>query len=381
MGEEFGDPELPLNDQVFEDRAFMVKPVRMGEVFKTQLSAANNIDIILNANVTEIISNDTAKIIDGLRIESLSGRQQTVRARFYILALGGIETPRILLASSKVQKEGLGNGNDLVGRFFSDHAYIDAAQLLLSNRENLTRYEQRDFGSSEAVIFKDLTFSAQETHGLVSGMIRINPVGGGGVPGMESFKQLVSSGRKGDLPDELGHHLKEVLSNIGSLMAFGAESAWHGRPLADYANLTFNLDPAPNPDSRVMLGEERDALGLPRVKLDWQLTDLDRRTFRWMIEAFASEVGSANLARLHLDFDWSAIDEKIFWHWHNIGTTRMSSGPKEGVVDAHCRMHGVENLYVAGSSVFPTSGAGPPTFTLVALAIRLADHLKTRLSE
>ena len=148
------------------------------------------------------------------------------------------------------------------------------------------------------------------------------------------------------------------------------------------------VEPFPNPDSRVTLTSDRDALGMRRVRLHWVVTEAERRTLRRAQEVFADAFAAAGVARLKMDTgfleaDWSGLAprEVVFegshmeGGHHHTGTTRMASSPDRGVVDADCKVFGLANLYVAGNSVFPTAGSLNPTFTIVALALRLADHL------
>jgi choline dehydrogenase-like flavoprotein len=140
------------------------------------------------------------------------------------------------------------------------------------------------------------------------------------------------------------------------------------------------VEQAPNPNSRVQLGNDRDALEQRRVQLNWQLSDLEKRSILQLNELLARELGRTGRGRLRLH-DWLRRD-KLEWprelegSWHHMGTTRMGSTPEEGVCDSDCKVFDVNNLYIAGSSVFPTSGTGRPTLTIVALSLRLADHLK-----
>jgi choline dehydrogenase-like flavoprotein len=136
----------------------------------------------------------------------------------------------------------------------------------------------------------------------------------------------------------------------------------------------------PNPDSRVTLAEDEDALGVPRARLDWRLGEADLHTIVRAHTHLAAELGRAGVGRVYLpdletDRSWAGA---IVGGNHHMGTTRMHGDPRRGVVDPDCRVHGISNLYVAGSSVFPTSGYANPTLTLVALALRLADHLTGR---
>jgi choline dehydrogenase-like flavoprotein len=144
-------------------------------------------------------------------------------------------------------------------------------------------------------------------------------------------------------------------------------------------NVHMTGEPMPNPDSRIRLGDERDGLGMRRVVADWRLTAEDKRQALALQRLLGTEVGRTGFGRLRLSLaedDTTWPDATIIGDEHHMGTTRMHADPAHGVVDANCRVHGVTNLYVAGSSVFPTAGAANPTLTIVALALRLANHLK-----
>ncbi|MBV8654135.1 MAG: GMC family oxidoreductase, partial [Alphaproteobacteria bacterium] len=145
------------------------------------------------------------------------------------------------------------------------------------------------------------------------------------------------------------------------------------------------FEQAPNPESRIELSHERDALGQRKVRLDWRLTELDRRTYRATTRLFDAELKRQNFGRVQLDEWFEREDDgslpEVGGVAHHLGTTRMSEDPRQGVVDRECRVHGTANLYIAGGSVFPTGGWKGPTFTIVALALRLADHLKVKLRQ
>jgi choline dehydrogenase-like flavoprotein len=167
---------------------------------------------------------------------------------------------------------------------------------------------------------------------------------------------------------------------FGDIATVGIRDVFGALP-AESASLTTRIDPLPDPDSRVSLGVERDALGMRRAELHWQLGALDRWSAIRTLQILGEELGQAGVGRvrvdLHEDGDWP---DDLAGGWHHMGTTRMSTDPRRGVVDPDCRVHGMDNLYVAGSSVFPTAGSGTPTMTIVALALRLSDHLRERLA-
>ena len=121
----------------------------------------------------------------------------------------------------------------------------------------------------------------------------------------------------------------------------------------------------------------RDALGMPVPRLEWQLTELDRHTIKVAANHLVEAFSAAGIARLQIPIDLDANEwpSNIGCSWHHCGTTRMHADPKRGVVDANCKVHGMQNFYIAGSSVFPTNGQGNPTLNIVTLSLRLADHL------
>ena len=143
----------------------------------------------------------------------------------------------------------------------------------------------------------------------------------------------------------------------------------------------IRCEQAPNPDSRITLTKRRDALGQPRVAVNWRLTDLDFDSMTQSADLYIRALGASNLGRVRLE-PWLLEKHSEWWSnlkagFHHMGTTRMAEDSSQGAVDANCKFFGVDNLYAAGSSVFPTSGAANPTLTLVALAARLADHLRS----
>jgi choline dehydrogenase-like flavoprotein len=203
---------------------------------------------------------------------------------------------------------------------------------------------------------------------------------------VKTLQRMAREAKDGHLPDDVASGLWDVVQDL-DMFAFNVyRRKVLGRPLLpkpeDLQRISFvtHNEQAPNPDSRVTLVRERDALGVQRVALDWRLTHVDKLTAVRHAEAIGAELARVGAGLFRMD-DWlrDGTDEwspRMVGGYHHIGTTRMAADPKEGVVDANCRVHGIENLYVAGSSVFPTGGNINPTLTLVALALRLADHLR-----
>jgi choline dehydrogenase-like flavoprotein len=197
-------------------------------------------------------------------------------------------------------------------------------------------------------------------------------------PGYTALHDLKREVAKGRLPDGLGQHLWSILSDLGGVVRGFRER------FDSTSHILIEVEQAPNPDSRVTLSDERDRLGMPRPVLDWRLSEIDKRTVRVFAGALAREFGRLGAGRIQLK-EWVTSEDDRDWgddlvpSYHHMGTTRMAGSPARGVVDYNCRVFGCDNLFIAGSSVFPTSGFANPTLNIVALTLRLADHLKTVL--
>jgi choline dehydrogenase-like flavoprotein len=145
--------------------------------------------------------------------------------------------------------------------------------------------------------------------------------------------------------------------------------------------LKTRIEQAPNPDSRITLSADRDALGMPRAQLHWVLTPFEKYSMRTLYELIGQQVGLHAIGRIQL-MDYLRDPSDHSWPdttgggWHHMGTTRMCDDPQTGVVDANNKLHGVSNLYIAGASVFVTAAAPNPTLTITALSLRLSAHLK-----
>jgi choline dehydrogenase-like flavoprotein len=148
--------------------------------------------------------------------------------------------------------------------------------------------------------------------------------------------------------------------------------------------LNTRIEQAPNPNSRITIGTEKDELGVPKANLHWQLTGLDKRSIRKIYHILGQQIGIAGIGRLRL-MEYLQDENDTSWPdgtdggWHHMGATRMSEDPKSGVVNANCKVHGISNLFVAGAACYPTSGASNPTLTLVALSLHLSDFIKKKM--
>jgi choline dehydrogenase-like flavoprotein len=401
-----------------------------GRIYADEMRQSKNVTTYLNANVTEIETDETASTVTGLRVACLSGNRFSVRAKVYVLALGGIENPRLLLLSNRHQPAGLANQHDHVGRFFMDHPRFVAARMIPTDKSlSVGFYDRHPVGETNLKGYLCLSPSVQRSERLIDVQLRISPVLDPAFmeslesTGMSSLKYLWRHLETRLQPDDLQQHVANVLDDLTTWRTHFVPTAplplpapevfemilesppgekshlvanlFGGIAFASFVDLTGNapidhveavarVEPAPNPDSRVTLGRERDALGQNRVQLDWRLSALDHHSARRALEIVGAEIGRANIGRLQIARP-ELTSEELVWPpdtdggYHHMGTTRMSDDAKQGVVDKNCQVHGISNLFVAGSSVFPTAGSGTPTLTVVTLALRLADHIKSRM--
>lgn len=360
--------------------------INFGRKFGRELREVGNVAIMLSSTVVEILTTDAGGRATGVRVAGLDGRRADIHARAVVLACGGIENARLLLASTAETPAGLGNGHDLVGRHFMEHPHVRSATVRFAgSRRWLKAYRRRQVRRTSIGAGIALSEPAQRRHEVLNySAILIDdylpdPSTGRASPGYGALKELASRLGRSELG---GAELARLARTIGADLPAGVAGALayaRGRTCAVFTR----SEQAPNPDSRVTLSAERDPFGRPRARLDWRLTPLDKRTIRVAVETLDREFTRLGLGRV-VPEPWLSGDDTSWpsWLWggcHHMGTTRMAATPREGVVDADCRVFGVANLYVAGSSVFPTCGYANPTLTLVALADRLADHLRDRL--
>ena len=354
-----GRPLAPLSqDARMETRIFRFSPpTRFGVVYREELVTASRVELLLGANVTALRTDAGGERVDHVEV-LCAGRRLTAHAKLFVLACGGIENARLLLLSDQDHPAGLGNGRDQVGRYFMEHITVrNAGRPVILHP---TEEPEKQF---------DLYLEAR-----------------GGKKRTEAVFELTPALR--DAEELLGIHLqirgrdKPVsASDEVAARTFAAMAALDGdEPHRWYVPfLSVRVEMAPDPSSRVVLGEDRDALGQRRVRLEWKIGELERRTLTRGLDIFAEEFGAAGIGRLQLRFHPSDPWDDSTGGMHHMGTTRMHVDPAQGVVDDRCRVHGVPNLYVAGSSFFPTCGNVNPTLTIVALALRIADDLTGEL--
>ncbi len=380
-------------------------PTNFAARYAHKLAGQHNVQVILHANLTQIVLDDGGIGVEYLLLRSLGGRRIKARGVCYVLATGGLETPRILLANRDRHTAGVGNEHDVVGRYYMCHlaGTIGAIQFSCPPSAVFRGYRispegvycRQRFALEEAAQRREAigNFVARLHHpritdpahrsAILSLLYLAKPL----IP--FEYAQRLHGDHGGSSGDWL-RHLANVLT--GPLEATGF--AWHmlrDRKLAERkfpsiiinskANLysiDFHAEQYPSAASRVLLDDAVDALGMPRIKIDWRYLPQDVGTVTRALSILARDFVASGVGRL--DYDPALVETEMTrygaYGGHHIGTVRMGGNPRSSVVDANCRMHAVRNLYVAGSAVFPTSSQANPTLTVVTLALRLAAHLR-----
>jgi choline dehydrogenase-like flavoprotein len=326
-----------VNSSFVQSSAAMSPPTRFGQKYRREIVESRNVHLITNANLVELwldAPSSSRALLDHALLRNYKGQTFKIRAKRYVVALGAIENARLLLNSDRQMRAGIGNHSGYVGRCYMEHLDVQIGRFVVRDKSYFGE-KRLELSPSQSLL---------QARRIGNCVLAVDPT---------------------YVPRDYGRlrHIKRVVR----------EGVCDFETLREYARkfkdfncvgegvITSLIEQCPNPESRVSLIRDVDALGLRKVNLHWAINDTDRRTIRTLGMELAKD-GSEHIP--------------IGQHAHHMGTTRMSSDPRHGVVDENCKVHGVANLYVAGSSVFPTGGGTNPTLTIVLLALRLGKHLR-----
>lgn len=386
----------PIARQMVDSPEFVLSefrhspPTRFGEYFRPALRSSDRIKVFLHANVTDIAMAADGNSVSFVEAKTLTGRKAKVTADAFVLCCGGSENARILLNCTRHFPKGIGNDHDLVGRFFMESlaggaGYISPADahfkigpmayrgasdgdvtismVLRSSDESVRRT-----GAGWSIFFHP----EFEDTAFINSKMRS--------PAFEAFRAMVQDMKKGHVPRDLEKRSLTALGDLESIvwaLYYRMTDAFRNKGPLKTIFVRMEGEQLPNPNSRIILIDEVDALGMRRVGANWRYLPRDVTNIGDTAMALARGVGAAGFGRMLVQ----KYDEhtQIGTNWHQKGTTRIHSDKRQGVVDQDCRVHGIANFFISGSSVFPTGGRVNPTLTIVALAIRLGDHLKRKV--
>lgn len=364
-------------------------PARFGKLYRDVLKRSDRIRVFLYANATNIDTDHSAQNVTRIQVATLTGKYMEVSAKFYVLATGGIENARLLLASNKVQAAGLGNGHDLVGRFFMDHPRLFSGNIRFNPKWSRNKLSDVKYHYMNAAVSAHgtciahqfaLTPEVMEEEGILNARVWFSSVfpGEGSAGALALFRCKQALLKKEQAGWSLARDMLTMVAHPVDTLAYGYTRLFQPRWLIQGVKFQLIVEPEPDPNSRVMLSpSQKDQLGMNRVRVDWRLTPRVQRTFDRTLAILADDMHRSGVAEVDLDppIEGRKWPSDLEGTWHHMGTTRMHDSPRHGVVDRNCKVHGISNLYIAGSSVFPTAGANFPTITLAALTFRLSEHM------
>lgn len=382
-------------------------PTNFGLRYGPRLRAAPNVRVALRSTVTKLRCSPDGSRIEGLDVTNSRGIGFAVVADQFVLAMGGLEIPRLLLTSNDVHADGIGNARDLVGRYYMCHIAGTVGSLQVNGprdavwhgydiaddgtycrrRMSLRPEVQAELGVGN-VVFRlhhpRITDPCHRTGPLSAIYLAQNFIS------YEYAKRLVD-----DTPSRRltwARHLLNATTDPVSTLQFLTHWLKHRtlaerkfpsviiRPRTNLFSLDFHAEQVPNPLSRVGLTEAKDRFGNQQVHVDWRYTAQDVETVSQAFDLLRDDLSGQGIGTLQFAAGETNIETVVrrdgAYGGHHIGTARMAPTAASGVVDKNCKVFGVNNLYVVGSAVFPTSGQANPTLTIVSMVLRLADHLR-----
>jgi choline dehydrogenase-like flavoprotein len=352
--------------------------------FWKDLAPHRNIDVITHATAVEIVDHASSDLASHVRVANGIGGHFSVAARVFVLAAGGIDNARLLLLSRGRRPAGLGNAHDLVGRFFMDRistrtGYIEPTAD--GDRPCHSFYVPHLQHGQWVQGLVRLTDDVIRREGLANCLFFILPRAQDFVSeGVRSAGTLVKGVGRSPAPPQVLGHVRNVVRHSPALARLAVRTATRRQGSTDVLVLRAQGEQTPNPASRVRLSDRTDRFGTRRAVIEWRPHDDDLASVRRSQDLLDAALQRAGIGRLRLRLGEEAPPALIEGNRHHVGTTRMADSPRQGPVNGDGRLHEAANVYVAGSSVFPTSGASNPTLTIIALAIRMADHLKARIA-
>ncbi len=368
-----------------------------------RIKTNENIRLYYNATVVELIEDETENAIRAALVRQFDGREISFEARYFIVACGGLQTPRLLLASRRKHPEGIGNEHDVVGRDYMDHSIVPSGNFYAADTHLIDHLAVYDMRLQDGVsVLGKLSFSEaqQEKHALRNITFTLFPMPSfERVAAMVNAKELYASLRHLKIPDNLGSKLMSVIRRLPFLSHEFFSMVFFKTPLMpgfgrggwslkkdkdkDYERLELLafVEQSPDPENRVTLTDDVDELRTPRIKAHFKWPEGDIESISRAQALAANAFDSLGIGKFAPDQrPGQPFIDSLGLH-HIMGTTRMGDDPRTSVVDKDCKVHGTRNLFIASSSVFPTSGYANPTLSIMALAIRVADTVKALILE
>ena len=392
-----GDRNIIKGNTPLETKVFQYSPpTNFAKTYGNQIEQAPNLKTLLNANITELMLDTLNHRVTLAKGKTLRGNRFSVKARYFVLAAGCLEITRLLLSSNQDYTSGIGNQQDLVGRFFQEHLFVWSGAFMLPIDQlplaqgSVVDYEDDmrnirtvyGVGLSEHVLHQEQILNAsalfvqRRWHKVQDTYFS---------PANLSIQKLFDILRHKSSPEpkQIIQQIRIIAANLNGLGASLRNWLDTKNHTPEWVALRSQIEQVPNPNSRVTLSEQQNRLGQYRVRLDWQLTSQDLETlnrFHQLLKDGFNQLGLP-FRLFNQGHDPGEWPHSLSEGKHHMGTTRMHDDPKKGVVNGDCQLHDCSNVFVASSSVFPTGGQANPTLTIIALAVRIADKIKNLMED
>lgn len=397
---------ITLNPDKAYNSVFLFGPTKkFTQDFPAQIGVSKNVDLYTYATVVELITAADGVTVESALVRTFEGREIHFKAKQFIIAANAYQTPRLLLSSTRHHPNGIGNQHDNVGRYYMDHNLVPCGNFVphdskLINQMGFYDMQRVDGASVLGKLVLSPKIVREEGLRNFAAMLFPQPWSQADLDAMNSLAALklhfMFNYRR--FPKGLGKHLMHIYRGRNRLLLAVYEWIRYGVPVlmglgrGGWSKITNNekkygrlellalIEQTPNPNNRVTLTDEKDVLGCPKIKVHYQFSEDDLKSIvraRTIMGEALEETGLGQYEPSSLPID--SVRSYTGAH-HMMGTARMSADPRDGVVDSHCCVHGMANLYVAGSATFVTGSYANPTLTNLALSIRIADRVKERLN-
>lgn len=359
--------------------------INLGKQYYPMIAKSPHLNCCVNATALELFPDKDCSRIERVRFRSRSGRVFDISPRSVVLACGGIENARLMLSSNSVLPKGIGNTNDVLGRYHMEHPIRSVGLLRLTSQKEvplaLTR-RQKYLGCSREVIL-GLTSEIRRREGLLDLHIRAyryNLLEETEVVKRSKHVMAQLSEGRGKIDELCLDMIAASRPDTIRYVTWHTMNKFWRNARYDHLRLTAFVEEEPDPENRITLAPEKDSNGRPLPYLTYRESDKTQSSINRSMQIMAEVFRKNKLGVLRFDpGDLRHLSLYNKYGLHQMGTTRMADDIKFGVVDRHCKVHGIKNLFVAGSSIFPTAGAANPTWTISALAMRLADSIIERM--
>ena len=360
-----------------------VPATRFYAEYGDSLKVSSHVQIVTFANVVDVDFEKETETISTAYFETKPGLRHQVNAKAFVMCFGGIENARMLLTFNEKYNNLIGNRFDNIGRYFMDHPTVRAAQFYPHTHTDLDLYTGGPIGDLVVKGFFKIKEEILSQNEISNIRMPLQPATEYEMSdGISSHHIMADAFSEGELPDNFGTHILNYIKDFDMVAEAISRKAFNTRLFESANEMTgyqfaMMLEQTPHRDNRIRLGDKRDPYGLRRVEIDWEFKKDDQERMWRALELTAIEVGALSLGRVRVLKERAErlMGDQLGYGHHHMGTTRMSERYEEGVVDSHQKVFGTNNLYVAGSSVFSTGGHVPPTLTIVAMTVRLAEIL------